>query len=147
MKKLIIILLFFLIIFTSCKRNDIYSLKTDLDNYEKVEELVKKLDWREDKICDVKIKDKNIKIYFENAKTDIHKENYKPYLVNGIYLLILTNADEILYYSSDENFFTVDTEIAEIILDANFKKSLNDYKNSKEDFNNLRKGLKNYRVK
>ncbi|MBU5668216.1 hypothetical protein KQI68_00025 [Peptoniphilus sp. MSJ-1] len=145
MIKKVLILTFILIFTTSCSKANLYSLKTDLSHKEKVEKLINQLDWENKDPYKIEIKDKTITIIFDNDE-DYYKMNLKPYFVNSFYLLILTDAREINYKNNVGTIFSFDDYLANEFLSYQTKKSIDDYKNSEEEFHKLEKFMKNLKV-
>ena len=145
MTKKVLILTFILIFAMACSKANLYSLKTDLSHEENVEKLINQLDWENKDSYKIEIKDKTITIIFDN-NIDYFNANLKPYFVNGVYLLILTNADDINFENKRGSFFGIDKKIANVFLSAQCNKSLDDIKNSEEEFHKLEKFMKNLKV-
>lgn len=70
----------------------------------------------------------------------------KPQVVNGIYLLILTDANEINYFDKNGEYFSIDRAIVDEILTKVYSKSIADYKNDEKEFKKLEKKLKDFKV-
>lgn len=145
MTKKVLILTFILIFTMACSKTNLYSLKTDLSRKENVEKLINQLDWENKDPYKIEIKDKTITITFDN-NIDYFNANLKPYFVNGIYLLSLTNADDINFKNKTGSFFCIDKKMANELLSAQCNKSLDDIKNSEEEFHKLEKFMKNLKV-
>lgn len=145
MTKKVLILTFILIFTMACSETNLYSLKTDLSHKENVEKIINQLDWDNKDSYKIEIKDKTINITFDN-NIDYFNTNMKPYVVNGIYLMSLTNANNINFKNKTGLLFAIDKEMANEILSAQCNKSLDDIKNSEEEFHKLEKFMKNLKV-
>lgn len=145
MIKKIFILTFLLIFTMACSKTNLYSLKTDLLHKENVEKLINELNWENKDLKEIKIKEEKITIIFDNDK-EYSQINLKSYVVNSIYLMILTNAEEISCENKIGSFFGINKKIADMFLSTQYNKSLDDIRNSEEEFHKLEKFMKNLKV-
>lgn len=145
MTKKVLILTFILIFTMACSKTNLYSLKTDLSHKENVEKLVNELNWESKDLKEININKETITIIFDNDE-DYSKVNLKPYVVNGIYLLSLTNADDINFKNKTGSFFGINKKIADMFLSTQYNTSLDDIRNSEEEFHKLEKFMKNLKV-
>ena len=145
MIKKIFILTFLLIFTMACSKTNLYSLKTDLLHKENVEKLINELNWENKDLKEIKIKEEKITIIFDNDK-EYSQINLKSYVVNSFYLMILTNAKEISCENKIGSFFGINKKIADMFLSAQYNKSLDDIRNSEEEFHKLEKFMKNLKV-
>lgn len=145
MIKKIFILTFLLIFTMACSKTNLYSLKTDLLHKENVEKLINELNWENNDLKEIKIKEEKITIIFDNDK-EYSQINLKSYVVNSIYLMILTNAEEISCENKIGSFFGINKKIADMFLSTQYNKSLDDIRNSEEEFHKLEKFMKNLKV-
>ena len=146
MKKYFKILLVFaglILLLTGCENRSLYPSKTDLSNERGLEMLVGKIDWRPYKLEDYKVRNKNLEIKV-SGEPDISKdESFKTGFINGVILLILTDAEEVRYSGEDLYFSLIDKDLANEVLKIKYGKEVDDYKKSQEDFDNLIENLKN----
>ena len=70
-------------------------------------------------------------------------ESFKTGFINGVIILILTDAEEVWYIGEDLYFSFIDKEYANEPLKIKYGKEVDDYKKSQEDFDNLIERLKN----
>lgn len=145
MTKKVLILTFILIFTVACSKTNLYSLKTDLSHKENVEKLVNELNWESKDLKEIKIKEEKITIIFDNDK-EYSQINLKSYVVNSIYLMILTNAEEISCENKIGSFFGINKKIADMFLSTQYNTSLDDIRNSEEEFHKLEKFMKNLKV-
>ncbi|MEF3318503.1 hypothetical protein [Peptoniphilus grossensis] len=145
MIKKIFILTFLLIFTMACSKTNLYSLKTDLLHKENVEKLINELNWENKDLKEIKIKEEKITIIFDNDK-EYSQINLKSYVVNSFYLMILTNAEEISCENKIGSFFGINKKIADMFLSTQYNKSLDDIRNSEEEFHKLEKFMKNLKV-
>lgn len=145
MTKKVLILTFILIFTMACSKTNLYSLKTDLSHKENVEKLVNELNWENKDLKEININKETITIIFDNDE-DYSKINLKPYVVNSIYLMILTNAEEISCENKIGSFFGINKKIADMFLSTQYNTSLDDIRNSEEEFHKLEKFMKNLKV-
>ncbi|MDU7302860.1 MAG: hypothetical protein E7L45_06070 [Peptoniphilus lacydonensis] len=131
---------------TACGNRNLYSMKTDVSDLKGVEKIVNNLNWEKEKIKKVSVEDKNIKIYAKGESKDFYEMDLKPQVVNGIYLLILTDANEINYFDKNGEYFSIDRAIVDEILTKVYSKSIADYKNDEKEFKKLEKKLKDFKV-
>lgn len=128
---------------TGCVGKSLYSMKTDLSNEKGLEKLVGRIDWRPYKLEDYKVRNKNLEIKV-SGEPDISKdESFKTGFINGVVLLVLTDAEEVWYIGEDLYFSFIDKEYANEPLKFKYGKEVDDYKKSQEDFDNLLESLKN----
>lgn len=145
MIKKIFILTFLLVFTIACSKTNLYSLKTDLLHKENVEKLINELNWENKDLKEIKIKEEKITIIFDNDK-EYSQINLKSYVVNSFYLMILTNAKEISCENKIGSFFGINKKIADMFLSTQYNKSLDDIRNSEEEFHKLEKFMKNLKV-
>lgn len=145
MTKKIFILTFLLVFTIACSKTNLYSLKTDLLHKENVEKLINELNWENKDLKEIKIKEEKITIIFDNDK-EYSQINLKSYVVNSFYLMILTNAKEISCENKIGSFFGINKKIADMFLSAQYNKSLDDIRNSEEEFHKFEKFMKNLKV-
>lgn len=128
---------------TGCENKSLYPMKTDLTNERGLEKLLGSIDWRPYKPEDYKVKNKSLEIKV-SGEPDISKdESFKTGFINGVILLILTDAEEVWYIGEDLYFSFIDKEYANEPLKFKYGKEVDDYKKSKEDFDNLIESLEN----
>ena len=128
---------------TGCVGKSLYSMKTDLSNEKGLEKSVGRIDWRPYKLEDYKVRNKNLEIKV-SGEPDISKdESFKTGFINGVVLLVLTDAEEVWYIGEDLYFSFIDKEYANEPLKFKYGKEVDDYKKSQEDFDNLLESLKN----
>lgn len=146
MKKYFKILLVFaglMLLLTGCGNKSLYSMKTDLSNEKGLEKLIGSIDWRPYKLEDYKVRNKNLEIKV-SGEPDISKdESFKTGFINGVILLILTDAEEVRYSGEDLYFSFIDKDLADEVLKIKYGEEVDDYKKSQEDFDNLIERLKN----
>ena len=141
--KFLFVLGALMIIFTACENRSLYSMKTDLSDEGGLNKLVGSIDWRPYKLEDYKVRNKNLEIKV-SGESDISKdESFKTGFINGVILLILTDAEEVRYTGEYLYFSSIDKEYANEILKIKYGKEVDDYKKSQEDFDNLIESLKN----
>ncbi|WP_277217958.1 hypothetical protein [Peptoniphilus vaginalis] len=146
MKRVYKILLSFVTLMffvTACGNKSLYSMKTDLSSERGLEKLVASIDWGPYKLEDVKIKDKALEIKLSGKAKANQDEALKTSFINGVVLLVLTDAEEVRYSGEDLYFSSIDKDLANEILRTKYGKEVNDYKKSQEDFDNLIERLKN----
>lgn len=146
MKRVYKILLSFvtlMFLLTACGNKSLYSMKTDLSNEKGLEKLVGSIDWGPYKFEGVKIKDKALEIKLSGKAKANQDEAFKTSFINGVVLLVLTDAEEVWYSGEDLYFTSIDKDLANEILKTKYGKEVNDYKKSQEDFDNLVKSLEN----
>lgn len=146
MKKYFKILLVFaglILLLTGCENKSLYSMKTDLSNEKGLEKLVASIDWGSYKLEDVKIKDKALEIKLSGKAKASQDESFKTSFINGVILLVLTDAEEVRYSGEDLYFSSIDKDLANEILKIKYGKEVDDYKKSQEDFDNLVESLDN----
>ena len=132
-----------MIIFTACENRSLYSMKTDLSDEGGLNKLVGSIDWRPYKLEDYKVRNKNLEIKVSGESDISEDESFKTGFINGVILLILTDAEEVRYSGEDLYFSLIDKDLANEILRTKYGKEVNDYKKSQEDFGNLVKSLEN----
>ena len=141
--KFLLVLGALMILFTACENRSLYPSKTDLSNERGLEKLVGGIDWRPYKLEDYKVKNKDLEIKL-SGESDISKdESFKTGFINGVILLILTDAEEVRYSGEDLYFRFIDKDLANEALKIKYGKEVDDYKKSQEDFDNLIERLKN----
>lgn len=145
MTKKVLILTFILIFTMACSKTNLYYLKTDLSHKENVEKLVNELNWENKDLKEININKETITIIFDNDK-EYSQINLKSYVVNSIYLMILTNAEEISCENKIGSFFGINKKIADMFLSTQYNTSLDDIRNSEEEFHKLEKFMKNLKV-
>lgn len=148
MKKLfkisIIFLITFLFLFLSaCGNKSLYSMKTDTSDEKGVEKIINKLEWKENKLGDFKVKDKSLEINLEKTPNSIRDENTKELFINGVNLLVLIDVDEVNYNGEDLDFSGLDKDFANEILTVKYDKKIEDLRKSEEAFNEVNEKLKN----
>ncbi len=128
---------------TACENKSLYPMKTDLSNEKGLEKLVGSIDWKPYKLEDYKVRNKSLEIKL-SGEPDISKdESFKTTFINGVIILILTDAEEVWYIGEDLYFSFIDKEYANEPLKFKYGKEVDDYKKSKEDFDNLIESLEN----
>lgn len=128
---------------TACENKSLYPMKTDLSNEKGLEKLVGSIDWKPYKLEDYKVRNKSLEIKL-SGEPDISKdESFKTTFINGVILLVLTDAEEVWYSGEDLYFTFIDKEYANEPLKFKYGKEVDDYKKSKEDFDNLIESLEN----
>lgn len=146
MKKYFKILLVFaglILLLTGCENRSLYPMKTDLSNEKGLEKLVGSIDWRPYKLEDYKVKNKSLEIKLSDEPDISKDESFKTGFINGVIILILTDAEEVWYIGEDLYFSFIDKEYANEPLKFKYGKEVDDYKKSKEDFDNLIESLEN----
>lgn len=126
----------------ACNKVDLYDLKTDISNKDKILKIVECLDWNKLNVEKVETEDKEITITFSGNEPDSKNRDIKTMFTNGVYLLILVENSDAITYLYDRPSFSIDTKIANIVLDTNYNKNIIDYRNNREDFNELLTKLK-----
>lgn len=128
---------------TGCENKSLYPMKTDLTNERGLEKLIGSIDWRPYKLEDYKVKNKSLEIKLSDEPDISKDESFKTGFINGVVLLVLTDAEEVRYSGEDLYFSLIDKDLANEILRTKYGKEVNDYKKSQEDFDNLVKSLEN----
>ena len=128
---------------TGCRGKSLYSMKTDLSNEKGLEKLVGRIDWRPYKLEDYKVRNKNLEIKLSGGYKKRKNESFKTGFINGVVLLVLTDAEEVRYTGEDIYFSLIDKDFANEALKIKYGKEVDDYKKSQEDFDNLIERLKN----
>ena len=128
---------------TGCENKSLYPMKTDLTNERGLEKLIGSIDWRPYKLEDYKVKNKSLEIKVSGGSDISKDESFKTGFINGVIILILTDAEEVWYIGEDLYFSFIDKEYANEPLKFKYGKEVDDYKKSKEDFDNLIERLKN----
>lgn len=141
--KFLFVLGALMILFTACENRSLYPMKTDLSNERGLEKLVGSIDWRPYKLEDYKVKNKNLEIKLSGESDISQDESLKTGFINGVILLILTDAEEVRYTGEDLYFASIDKDLANEILKIKYGKEVDDYKKSQEDFDNLIESLEN----
>ncbi|MDU5470827.1 MAG: hypothetical protein E6076_03185 [Peptoniphilus harei] len=146
MKKYFKILLVFaglILLLTGCENKSLYSMKTDLSNEKGLEKLIGSMDWGPYKLEAYKVKNQILEIKL-SGESDISQDKAaKTGFINGVILLILTDAEEVRYSGEDLYFHLIDKDLANEVLKIKYGKEVDDYKKSQEDFDNLIERLKN----
>lgn len=128
---------------TACENKSLYSMKTDLSNEKGLEKLIGSIDWRPYKLEDYKVRNKNLEIKV-SGEPDISKdESFKTTFINGVILLVLTDAEEVRYSEEKLYFGVIDRDLADEVLKIKYGKEVDEYNKSQEDFDNLVESLKN----
>lgn len=141
--KFLFVLVALMLFLTACGNRSLYPSKTDLSNERGLEMLVGKIDWRPYKLEAYKVKNQSLEIKL-SGEPDISKdESFKTGFINGVILLILTDAEEVRYSGEDLYFGFIDKDLANEVLKIKYGKEVDDYKKSQEDFDNLIERLKN----
>lgn len=146
MKKLFKISIIFLITFlflSACGNKSLYSMKTDTSDEKGVEKIINKLEWKENKLGDFKVKEESIEINLEKAPNSSRDENTKELFINGVNLLVLTDVDEVNYNGKGLDFSEIDKDFANEILTIKYDKKIEDLRKSEEAFNEVNEKLKN----
>ena len=128
---------------TGCENKSLYPMKTDLTNERGLEKLIGSIDWRPYKLEDYKVRNKNLEIKVSGGSDISKNESFKTGFINGVVLLVLTDAEEVWYIGEDIYFSLIDKDLANEILRTKYGKEVNDYKKSQEDFDKLIESLKN----
>ena len=141
--KFLFVLVALMLFLTACENRSLYPSKTDLSNERGLEKLVGNIDWRPYKLEEYKVKNKGLEIKV-SGEPDISKgESFKTGFINGVILLILTDAEEVRYSGEDLYFSLIDKDLANEVLKIKYGKEVDDYKKSQEDFDNLVESLEN----
>lgn len=141
--KFLFVLGALMILFTACENRSLYPMKTDLSNEKGLEKLIGSIDWRPYKLEDYRVKNKSLEIKL-SGEPDISKdESFKTGFINGVILLVLTDAEEVWYTGEDLYFSSIDKDLANEALKIKYGKEVDDYKKSQEDFDNLVESLEN----
>lgn len=141
--KFLFVLVALMLFLTACENRSLYPSKTDLSNERGLEKLIGSIDWRPYKLEEYKVKNKGLEIKV-SGEPDISKdESFKTGFINGVILLILTDAEEVRYSGEDLYFSLIDKDLANEVLKIKYGKEVDDYKKSQEDFDNLIERLKN----
>ncbi|WP_277221997.1 hypothetical protein [Peptoniphilus vaginalis] len=141
--KILISFVTLMFLLTACGNKSLYSMKTDLSNEKGLEKLVGSIDWKPYKLEDYKVKNKKLEIKLSGKAKANQDEVLKTSFINGVVLLVLTDAEEVRYSGEDLYFSSIDKDLANEILRTKYGKEVNDYKKSQEDFDNLVKSLEN----
>lgn len=141
--KFLFVLGALMILFTACENRSLYPMKTDLSNEKGLEKLIGSIDWRPYKLEDYKVKNKSLEIKLSDESDISQDESFKKAFINGVILLVLTDAEEVWYTGEDLYFSSIDKDLANEILKIKYGKEVDDYKKSQEDFDNLVKSLEN----
>lgn len=141
--KFLFVLVALMLFLTACENRSLYPSKTDLSNERGLDKLIGSIDWRPYKLEEYKVKNKGLEIKV-SGEPDISKdESFKTGFINGVILLILTDAEEVRYSGEDLYFSLIDKDLANEVLKIKYGKEVDDYKKSQEDFDNLIERLKN----
>lgn len=146
MKKYFKILLVFaglILLLTGCGNKSLYFMKTDLSNKKGLEKLIGSMDWGPYKLEDYKLRNKNLEIKVSGEPDISQDESFKKTFINGVILLVLTDAEEVRYSQEKLYFGEIDRDLANEILKIKYGKEVDDYKKSQEDFDNLVESLEN----
>mgnify|MGYP000558076961 FL=1 len=141
--KILLVLGALMLFLTACENKSLYPMKTDLFDEKGLEKLVGRIDWRPYKLEDYKVKNKSLEIKLSDEPDISKDESFKTGFINGVILLILTDAEEVWYIGEDPYFSFIDKEYANEPLKFKYGKEVDDYKKSKEDFDNLIESLEN----
>lgn len=141
--KFLFVLGVLMLFLTACENKSLYPMKTDLTNERGLEKLVGSIDWRPYKLEDYKVKNKDLEIKLSGKAKASQDESFKTSFINGVILLVLTDAEEVRYSGEDLYFSSIDKEFANEILKIKYGKEVDDYKKSQEDFDNLVESLEN----
>lgn len=141
--KFLFVLGVLMLFLTACENKSLYPMKTDLSNEKGLEKLVGSIDWRPYKLEDYKVKNKDLEIKLSGESDISQDESLKKAFINGVILLILTDAEEVRYSGEDLYFSSIDKDLANEILKIKYGKEVDDYKKSQEDFDNLVESLDN----
>lgn len=141
--KILLVLGALMLFLTACENKSLYPMKTDLTNERGLEKLIVSIDWRPYKLEDYKVKNKSLEIKLSDGSDISKDESFKTGFINGVIILILTDAEEVWYIGEDLYFSFIDKEYANEPLKFKYGKEVDDYKKSQEDFDNLLESLKN----
>ncbi len=128
---------------TACENKSLYPMKTDLSNEKGLEKLVGSIDWRPYKLEDYKVKNRSLEIKLSEESDVSQDESFKTTFINGVLLLVLTDAEEVWYSGENLYFTSIDKDFANEILKTKYGKEVDDYKKSQEDFDILVESLEN----
>lgn len=132
-----------ILLLTGCGNKSLYSMKTDLSNEKGLEKLVGSIDWKLYKLEDYKVKNRSLEIKLSEESDVSQDESFKTTFINGVLLLVLTDAEEVWYSGENLYFSSIDKEFANEILKVKYGKEVDDYKKSQEDFDKLVESLEN----
>ena len=118
-------------------------MKTDLSNEKGLEKLVGSIDWGPYKLEDYKVKNRSLEIKLSEESDVSQDESFKTTFINGVLLLVLTDAEEVWYSGENLYFTSIDKDLANEALKIKYGKEVDDYKKSQEDFDNLIESLNN----
>lgn len=141
--KFLFVFVALMLFLTACENKSLYPMKTDLTNERGLEKLIGSIDWRPYKLEDYKVKNKSLEIKLSDGSDISKDESFKTGFINGVIILILTDAEEVWYIGEDLYFSFIDKEYANEPLKFKYGKEVDDYKKSQEDFDNLLESLKN----
>lgn len=141
--KFLFVLVALMLFLTACGNRSLYPSKTDLSNEKGLEKLIGSMDWGPYKLEDYKVRNKNLEIKVSGEPDISQDESFKKTFINGVILLILTDAEEVRYTGEDLYFGSIDKDLANEVLKIKYGKEVDDYKKSQEDFDNLIERLKN----
>lgn len=141
--KFLFVLGVLMLFLTACENRFLYPMKTDLSDEGGLNKLVGRIDWRPYKLEDYKVKNKDLEIKLSGESDISQDESLKKAFINGVILLILTDAEEVRYSGEDLYFSSIDKDLANEILKIKYGKEVDDYKKSQEDFDNLVESLAN----
>ena len=128
---------------TACENKSLYPMKTDLSDEKGLEKLVGSIDWRPYKLEDYKVKNRSLEIKLSGESDVSQDESFKTTFINGVILLVLTDAEEVWYSGENLYFTSIDKDLANEALKIKYGKEVDDYKKSQEDFDNLIESLEN----
>lgn len=141
--KILLVLGALMLFLTACENKSLYPMKTDLSNEKGLEKLVGSIDWRPYKLEDYKVKNRSLEIKLSGESDVSQDESFKTTFINGVVLLVLTDAEEVRYYEDKLYFGVIDRDLADEVLKIKYGKEVDDYKKSQEDFDNLVESLEN----
>lgn len=128
---------------TACENKSLYPMKSDLSNEKGLEKLIGSMDWGPYKLEDYKVRNKNLEIKVSGEPDLSQDESFKTTFINGVILLVLTDAEEVRYSEEKLYFGVIDRDLADEVLKTKYGKEVDDYKKSQEDFDNLIESLNN----
>ncbi|MDO5040733.1 MAG: hypothetical protein Q4D95_01440 [Peptoniphilus sp.] len=137
LKKAMLLFIMIALLSACSSKESLLDLKTDISRSEEVQEIVKTLDWKKYQIEKTEVEDGEIRIYFVGEEPDFADEDFNTLVSKGIILLILVENSESISYAYENPSFSIDVPMAQTILDANFQKSIEDYRSNKDDFEEL----------
>lgn len=141
--KILLVLGALMLFLTACENKSLYPMKTDLTNERGLEKLIGSIDWRPYKLEDYKVKNRSLEIKLSGESDVSQDESFKTTFINGVVLLVLTDAEEVRYYEDKLYFGVIDRDLADEVLKIKYGKEVDDYKKSQEDFDKLVESLEN----